>query len=395
MSPREPVKLLTFLGLRGWATPLVFLSNENVNDEFMLHERIKQLKEDLTKNQKNLTTIEYNKRRAVYEYLVRLDSSDGKIKASNEAACVVCISPKQYLSQKIHFLAEFYLYYKSFPITQYGQHQKYHQLIDDEDIALQYKKWICKELEANRISPTGFMQYVNDYILPECIGGFQKKICLQTVKRWLDILGCKCREYKKRMYFDGHELEDVVAYRSVFLDRLRTLEQRIATYKGESMIKVLPILNEREQELVFVTHDECIFYSNDRKKRIWVHDVEMPLQKKGNGRSIIVSEFLTEECGQLKLTDRKVEMYPDVLAEARCYFMPRCPYHIKNEFRTWENQPVMRSTTFFDSDENKKIQQIVFGENYEDPTMRGKLKGLRLVLKERRLWKKELHLECK
>ncbi|CAG8553202.1 15469_t:CDS:2, partial [Cetraspora pellucida] len=41
-------------------TPLVSLSNENVDDEFTLHERIEQLKEDLTKNQKNLTAIEYN-----------------------------------------------------------------------------------------------------------------------------------------------------------------------------------------------------------------------------------------------------------------------------------------------------------------------------------------------
>ncbi|CAG8553220.1 15470_t:CDS:2 [Cetraspora pellucida] len=211
------------------------------------------------------------------------------MKASNEAAYVVCISPKQYTSQKIYFLC---------------------------------KEWICKESEANGISPTGFIQYVNDYILPECIGGFQKKICLQIVERWLDILGCKCREYKKRIYFDGHEREDVVVYRSVFLDRLRTLEQRIAIYEGESMIKVLSVLNKEEQELVFVTHDKCIFYSNNGKKRIWVHDDEMPLRKKGNRRSIMVSKFLTEECGQLKLTDEEIEMYPDVLAEARCYFMP-------------------------------------------------------------------------
>lgn len=59
------------------------------------------------------------------------------------------------------------------------------------------------------------MQYVNTVILPQYIGD-QKKFCLQTAKRWLDILGCKSKEYKKEIYFDGHKREDVIAYRKIF-----------------------------------------------------------------------------------------------------------------------------------------------------------------------------------
>ena len=59
------------------------------------------------------------------------------------------------------------------------------------------------------------MQYINNIILPECVGD-KKKICLRTAKRWLGILEYECKEYKKRMYVDGHEREDVVAYRRTF-----------------------------------------------------------------------------------------------------------------------------------------------------------------------------------
>ncbi|CAJ0752855.1 9440_t:CDS:2 [Entrophospora sp. SA101] len=43
------------------------------------------------------------------------------------------------------------------------------------------------------------------------------------------------------------------------------------------------------------------FLLNDGKCGIWIKDGEMPLRKKGNGRSILVSEFLTEINGRLQI----------------------------------------------------------------------------------------------
>ena len=60
---------------------------------------------------------------------------------------------------------------------------------------------------------------------------------------------------------------------------------------------------------MLVVHDECIFYSNDGKCGIWVKNGEMPLRKKGNGRSIMVSEFLTEVNGRLCLQQSEIEKY--------------------------------------------------------------------------------------
>ena len=73
----------------------------------------------------------------------------------------------------------------------------------------------------------------------------------------------------------------------------------MAKYEGETMERIPPIL-ESDKEIILVTHDECIFYSNDGKRGVWAKSGELPLRKKGNGRSIMVSEFLLEECGRLR-----------------------------------------------------------------------------------------------
>lgn len=80
-------------------------------------------------------------------------------------------------------------------------------------------------------------------------------------------------------------------------------------YEGETMEPIPPALGTGERELILVTHDECIFYSNDGKKRIWVSDGEKPLRKKGNGRSIMVSEFLLEACGRLQLSEEEKRIH--------------------------------------------------------------------------------------
>ena len=79
----------------------------------------------------------------------------------------------------------------------------------------------------------------------------------------------------------------------------------MAKYEGENMERIPPTLETSEKEVILVTYDECIFYSNDGKWGIWVKSRELPLRKKGNGRSIMVSEFLSEECGQLKLNPQQ------------------------------------------------------------------------------------------
>ncbi len=103
---------------------------------------------------------------------------------------------------------------------------------------------------------------------------------------------------------------------------MKELEQRMARYEEEKMDAIPPVLRPEERELILITHDECIFYTNDRKKKIWIPDDEMLLRKKGNGKSIMMSEFLSKACGQLKLNEEEATRNPNIPTEARCYLLP-------------------------------------------------------------------------
>src|SRR5438128_3678698 len=103
---------------------------------------------------------------------------------------------------------------------------------------------------------------------------------------------------KQGIHYDGHEREDVVEYRRIFLSEIAKFEKYMATYEGEDMKRIAPILNLGEKEHILVVHDECIFYSNDGKRGAWAKSGDYHCAKKGNGKSIMVSEFLTEACGR-------------------------------------------------------------------------------------------------
>jgi hypothetical protein len=74
------------------------------------------------------------------------------------------------------------------------------------------------------------------------------------------------------------------------------------TWTGDNMdIEEIPSLGSDEVEIVRYYHDESIFHANDIAKTYWgsVDDEELP--RKGNGRCVMVSEFLSEEHGYLNL----------------------------------------------------------------------------------------------
>ncbi|KIJ55781.1 hypothetical protein M422DRAFT_240406 [Sphaerobolus stellatus SS14] len=53
--------------------------------------------------------------------------------------------------------------------------------------------------------------------------------------------------------------------------------------------------------LILVTHDESTFYANDRRKTKWIHESQKAApEPKGEGQSLMVSDFLTVKEGRLK-----------------------------------------------------------------------------------------------
>lgn len=82
----------------------------------------------------------------------------------------------------------------------------------------------------------------------------------------MKFLGFKCVGDSKGYYVDGHEREDVVAYRGQFLNAMVDIEKRQGEWEGQGMEEfVPPTLNAGEKKVVFIVHDESIIYSNDAK----------------------------------------------------------------------------------------------------------------------------------
>ena len=51
---------------------------------------------------------------------------------------------------------------------------------------------------------------------------------------------------------------------------------------------------------ILVTHDESTFYQNDLRKTNWAHaSTKATPRQKGDGQSLMVSDFLTSEWGHL------------------------------------------------------------------------------------------------
>ncbi|RIA88737.1 hypothetical protein C1645_825920 [Glomus cerebriforme] len=199
---------------------------KNLNDQ-------KSLKKELESQHNKMKVTEYNKKRAIFEYLNLLNKNGGeKMKASLNIAQMVFVD---------------------------GKHKKTIRLIDDEDVAEKCHSWIL---------------------------------------RWLHILRYTKQRQKQGIYYDGHERADVIQYRNTFLKQIFEYEKLMSHYEGENMDRILPDLAEDEKEYILVTHDEC------------------------NGKSVMVSEFLTEVDRRLKLKPEEIEQHPTVPVEAREYLEP-------------------------------------------------------------------------
>ena len=138
----------------------------------------------------------------------------------------------------------------------------------------------------------------------------------RTATRWLDRLNYSFGEYRKGLYSDGHERTDVVAYREYFFKRIEDRLPFIDTFEGDDMsTMVMPDIADDQKHIVVVTHDESCFDSHDGKKMVWMDQDNMPLRPKSDGRSIMVSEFICECHGPMKLSEAQRIKYPEQPSE--------------------------------------------------------------------------------
>ncbi|CAG8500594.1 9239_t:CDS:2 [Scutellospora calospora] len=199
----------------------------------------------------------------------------------------------------------------------------------------------------------------------------------EKARNWLEAFGFEYSEVRKGMYIDRYECADVVAYHERFLERMAEYETHMIVFFAKNI--------EEETQLAF-------------------QDIQ-PLHKKGQERSVHVSEFLTDVSRRLVLCEEDKITFPNLLSEA-CIITYSARFPSTKALFAFDNatgycayskdtlvtkninlspsskQPKMRSTMYGDN----IPQKMCFPEDYDDPNLCGKPKGLKQVLSERELW---------
>lgn len=146
----------------------------------------------------------------------------------------------------------------------------------------------------------------------------------RTASNWLVKLGFKFQEYRQgSAYVDGHERPDVVAHRNRFVDEMENWQLRMETYVGDEMETCIqPELSNGDRKIVLVTQDESIFQAHDGCRKIWQEGSRKDIRPKGPGASIMVSAFLCQCHGLLRLPSDIAERYPGVPSDSTVIMYP-------------------------------------------------------------------------
>ena len=187
------------------------------------------------------------------------------------------------------------------------------------DVIWQFKKpeWFVtlnnllrgNSLAYGQISPIKLQHEVNETIIPGLgLNLGRMRISENCARHWLKRLGYELTTAKKGIYVDGHEWPDVVNYHKTFLNTIAENEHLQDMYSDKDLEIIQPTLNPgtTEQKHIPVHHNKSIFRSNKLQQRVWVMGRKMPLRKKGQGKAIHVSDFITKEMGHLSLSEEQV-----------------------------------------------------------------------------------------
>ncbi|EIW77797.1 hypothetical protein CONPUDRAFT_62226 [Coniophora puteana RWD-64-598 SS2] len=353
-----------------------------------------------------------------------------------------------------------FLITQQLPVHRIGQPNT--SLLDDKDFALAIKlhlqslagkqQHFCAQDVVDFVETDEMQEKMNKAGFP------RRTISVRTACRWLKQLDWRFGRRKNGMYIDGHEREDVVEYRKAFVKRwMEEYEPRMVIYDNDGNVVKTPegfVLQGKYAgqrfRVLLVTHDESTFYANDWRQTAWLHTSSKATpQPKGEGESMMVSDFLVPEWGRLRTEDRSIHLFTLLLmltgctSDARLFFwagknrdgyftsfellaqvdraidifeektngfatglfmFDNAPSHQKqapdalsarrmpkNPHPDWTSAPgapQMRPGQLPDG----SPQQLYHPDDH--PTMPGWFKGMEQILRERELWQDGLKAQC-
>jgi hypothetical protein len=185
----------------------------------------------------------------------------------------------------------------------------------------------------------------------ECSGGVRKApgVRSRTIRRWLNQLGFSWRDISKGVFVDGHERDDVLASRVVFLAKMQELQPYMVEFCADGSMASKQYPNDCQvggpdrRPVIFITHDESIFSANDGRHQAWLGNGDHFLRPKGKGKGIMVSDFLLP-WSRLNLLLLSLERQQELIAsgvpsEACTYF------EYGQEAGYWDGEALLQQIT--------------------------------------------------
>jgi hypothetical protein len=188
-------------------------------------------------------------------------------------------------------------------------------VLNDENVAHLIKDALSEKAKNSFLSAADVMELVSTPEIQAQLlqaGIYHPSITKSTACRWLSRLGWHHGTHQNGMYSDGHECEDVVEYRKGFVERFTQYEHCFHTWDNEGNELVQPsgfLVPGAISRfcLVLLTHNKFTFYQNDQCKVYWGCPVKnVTPRPKGEGLTLMISEFLTSKWGPLHDDDRCV-----------------------------------------------------------------------------------------
>ena len=291
---------------------------------------------------KETTKSDFMRLICVYRFLNAMQKKQPAVKASEDIAKAIYPEMNhERRGRNIRIWSGLFLKEHRLPAINQGCHTKKKSLISDENAQEICRTWLRAQ-RTNTISGRSFCQWINEHFHEEVGLPSSVEITERTATRWLHILNYQVGDMsKKGMYLDGHERADVVEYRKTFLKEMEEHLKRMPVYVGDEMeVRIMPELPESVRPQIMVVHDESCFQSNDGGKTGWFDENHRQIRPKGAGKSLMVSAFLCECHGLLRLSDEQRAQHPEVqYYDSTEIIKPGC-----NSEGYWTNADLVKQT---------------------------------------------------
>lgn len=122
------------------------------------------------------------------------------------------------------------------PVHHYGESRW--NVLDDEDVAQTLQTQLLSHTKGCYITASDVVEIVAGPAMQETFatsGISRTSISERTAYRWLQRLSWRYGAMRNGMYLDGHEREDVVAYRKAFVARWKDYEKQFHTWDDDGI----------------------------------------------------------------------------------------------------------------------------------------------------------------